>query len=249
MSFTAAGIIPARYASTRFPGKPLADIHGKTMIRRVYEQSSKASLLQKVFVATDDQRIFDHVSDFGGNAIMTSVNHRTGTERCNEALEIIGTRNYHPDVVINIQGDEPYIDPSQIDNTVSLFKQEQIQIATLVKKISDKTDLSNKNIIKVVFDLYHKAIYFSRAAIPYSIYDMDKYPENQPVHFKHIGIYAYRNEVLKQIAQLAPSPLETAESLEQLRWIENGYSIHVEITTSESHSVDVPDDIFKLKKD
>jgi 3-deoxy-manno-octulosonate cytidylyltransferase (CMP-KDO synthetase) len=247
MTINILGIIPARYASSRFPGKPLVDIAGKTMIRRVYEQACKASSLSEVWVATDDQRIFDHITESGGKVMMTSVTHSTGTERCRELLDKLEQQGSIFDVAINIQGDEPFIDPAQIDKVAACFYRPEIQIATLIKKISREDELFNPSIIKVVSDRQNRAVYFSRAAIPFC---RDTELQNwiaSHTYYKHIGIYAYRGAVLKKIVQLLPTPLETAESLEQLRWIENGYSIYAEITELESHSIDTPEDLKKIR--
>ena len=243
-----AGIIPARFASTRFPGKPLADIGGKTMIRRVYEQASRAASLSEVWVATDDKRIFEHVSGFGGKVLMTADTHRTGTERCSEALDMLERQGRTFEVVINIQGDEPFIDPAQIEKLTACFIRPEVQIATLIRELNSEEELFNPNIIKVVIDAHGKALYFSRAAIPFCRGKEIKDWQASHKFYKHIGIYAYRCEVLKKIVQFEPTPLEIAESLEQLRWIENGISIHVEITDLESHSVDTPEDLKKLKQ-
>jgi 3-deoxy-manno-octulosonate cytidylyltransferase (CMP-KDO synthetase) len=242
-----AGIIPARYASTRFPGKPLADILGKSMICRVYEQASAASSLSEVWVATDDQRIYNHVADFGGKVMMTSTSHRTGTERCMETVNMLEKDGKHFDVVINIQGDEPFIDPLQIDKVAGCFIRPEVDIATLMKEIGSNDELFSPNIIKVVADHNGKAIYFSRSPIPYLRGKDESEWTNVHKYFKHIGIYAFRTEILKKVTKLTPTPLETAESLEQLRWIENGYAIHIEETQSESHSVDTPEDLDKIK--
>ena len=240
------GIIPARYASTRFPGKPLVDIHGKTMIKRVYEQAKKTTLLSDVYVATDDARIFDHVVGFGGKAMMTSEHHRTGTERCHEVVTKLQAENVPIDVAINIQGDEPFIHPEQIDMLATCFSNPDVHIATLIKKIIHADELSDANTIKVVVNKLNDAIYFSRTAIPFM---RDKYHEtwiNFHTYYKHIGIYAYRTVTLTNITALPPGSLETAESLEQLRWLENGYHIHTLLTEFESHSVDVPADLLKF---
>ncbi len=243
------GVIPVRYASTRFPGKPLAMIHGKSMIQRVYEQASKSASLHKVVVATDDNRIFDHVKNFGGTVLMTSAEHNSGTERCHEAFNMISRQkdNINWNLVINIQGDEPLIDPSQIDKLASLFtNNDQVLIGTLAKKITDLFEITDQNIVKVILDHNKKALYFSRLPIPF-VKDL---PETAWLtwsrHYKHIGLYAYRPSILHELIALPPSPLETAESLEQLRWIENGYDIYVEITETESISVDTPDDLSKI---
>ena len=240
------GIIPARYASTRFPGKPLVEIHGKTMIQRVYEQAKKTVSLSEVYVATDDSRIFDHVKAFGGNVVMTSAHHRTGTERCHEVVMKLLAENVPVDVAINIQGDEPFIHPQQIDLLASCFHNPGVHIATLIKKINHADELADANTIKVVINKLNNAIYFSRTAIPYM---RDKYHEtwiNFHTYYKHIGIYAYRTGTLTDITALQPGSLETAESLEQLRWLENGYNIHTLLTEYESHSVDVPADLLKF---
>ena len=242
------GVIPARYASTRFPGKPLVDIGGKSMIRRVYEQASKCGSLDKVYVATDDTRIFDHVKNFGGEVLMTLPGHQNGTSRCNEVLEIlqVGKRSEQYDVVINIQGDEPFIDPSQIDKIAGLFSRKQTEIATLVKKISDQHELFNHNVVKVVFAQDRAALYFSRQTIPY-LRDFDKNDWLKHADFfKHIGIYGYRSEVLRKISKLNTGKIEALEQLEQLRWLENGFQIAVEITDIEGISIDTPEDLSKL---
>lgn len=241
------GIIPARYNSARFPGKPLADISGKIMIQRVYEQSIK--VLNTVYVATDDERIKKAVEDFGGNVVMTSDKHQSGTDRCNEAIKIIqNTTKKKYDVVINIQGDEPFIHPSQIKKIINCFDDKNTKIATLIKKIDDNFDLKDINKPKVIINLNKEAIYFSRFPIPYirAKYEADKINEND--FYKHIGIYAYKTDVLKKIAKLKPSSLEKAESLEQLRWIENGYKIKVEFTKHESASIDTKEDLQRLIK-
>jgi 3-deoxy-manno-octulosonate cytidylyltransferase (CMP-KDO synthetase) len=241
------GIIPARYASTRFPGKPLVDIGGKSMIQRVYEQSSKA--FDCVYVATDDERISAAVSKFGGKVVMTSEHHRSGTDRCVEALEkIIGLEKKPFDVVINIQGDEPFVDPSQLQMLMLSFENSDTHIATLVKQISSNEDIFNPNLPKVVFTNQKQALYFSRSPIPY----VRNYPQNEwhlkHIYYKHLGIYAYRSEVLKELAKLSPSSLELAESLEQNRWLENGYKIGINITTHETLAVDTPEDLEKIKQ-
>ena len=241
----AIGIIPARYASSRFPGKPLTIINGKSMIQRVYEQSIKSEMLTEVIVATDDNRIKDHVNEFNGKAIMTSEFHKSGTERCNEVVEKMFKSNM-PDVVVNIQGDEPYINPSQIDKVVLCFENQNVQIATLAKKIISTDVIFDPNVVKVVFGENKKAIYFSRSPIPYLRGKDSQDWINNSEFYKHIGIYAYRSNILKSVCELQPSKLEKSESLEQLRWLENGFSIQVELTDYESYSVDVPEDILKF---
>ena len=238
------GIIPARFASSRFPGKPLAEIQGRTMVQRVYQQAKQSKILSEVYVATDDERIEGHVKEFGGKVVVTSRDHQSGTDRCFEAIKKIDRGNC--DIVINIQGDEPFIHPAQIDKVGSCFKSEGIQIATLVKKINKKEELLNVNIPKVIFNKDKKAIYFSRTAIPY--YRGKDISEAISLHayYKHIGIYAYRIEVLEAITQLSPTALELAESLEQLRWLENGYKINIEITELESIAIDTPEDLKRI---
>ncbi len=239
------GIIPARYASTRFPAKPLIDIGGKTMIQRVCEQAKKAKSLTDVVVATDDNRIAEHVKSFGGNVVMTSESHQSGTDRCFEA---INSFSKNADVVINIQGDEPFIHPEQIDLVASCFTSADVQIATLVKKITTDEELFNVNIPKVLLNKNKEAILFSRQTIPHIRgKEMQEWLKSY-TFYKHIGIYAYRTKVLAEITTLKQSPLELAESLEQLRWLENGFKIKVEITDFESVAVDTPEDLKKLAK-
>ena len=238
------GIIPARYASTRFPGKPLAMIHGKSMIHRVYQQASK--VLQHVYVATDDTRIEDEVKRFGGKVIMTSPFHQSGTDRCAEALSIFQKQNTQQiDVVINIQGDEPFIQPEQIEKLMRCFDAPDAQIATLVKQIHG-LEIFDPNHVKVVISKGNFALYFSRSPIPYLRGENEsQWPSRHPF-LKHIGIYAYRTSVLEELTTLQQTSLEIAESLEQLRWLENGYKIRVEQTEFESLSVDTPDDLNKI---
>ena len=236
-------IIPARYASTRFPGKPLAFLSGKTVIQRVYEQVKQ--VIETVFVATDDQRIFDHVKQFGGNVVMTSVNHRSGTDRIEEALQHIGG---DWEVVVNVQGDEPFIQPSQIETLCSCFDDPKTEIATLGKPFTSIEAVENPNSPKIVLDNKGYALYFSRSCIPF-VRGIDK--KDWLSHFpflKHLGIYAYRTEVLKQITQLPQSSLELAESLEQLRWLQNGFRIKVGKTDFETIGIDTPDDLIKAEK-
>ncbi len=236
------GIIPARFASSRFPGKPLADIAGKSMIRRVYEQCRKSSSLHKVIVATDDQRIFDHVKNFGGDAIMTSINHVSGTDRCSEVASLFPEF----DIFINIQGDEPLIDPLQIDLLCKCFEDENTSLATLVKKISSTDELFNPNTPKVILNKDMQAIYFSRNAIPFLRNSNQDNWLNDHLFYKHIGIYGYKSATLLEITKLQMSVLEKAEALEQLRWVENGYKIKVAITDKESQAIDTPEDLQKL---
>lgn len=236
------GIVPARYASSRFPAKALVDIDGKSMVQRVYEQALKSQSLFGVVVATDHQEIFDHVRGFGGKAVMTKESHPSGTDRCNEVLENIGDE---VDFVVNIQGDEPFIQPEQIDTLCKALHPE-VEIATLIKRIVDKDTLFNPNVPKVVFNLRSEAQYFSRSTIPYFRgIPVDEWLNHQSF-FKHIGIYAYRKDILNAITKLSPSMLEKTEALEQLRWLENGYKIRVEETEIESHGVDTPADLEKI---
>lgn len=236
------GIIPARYASTRFPAKPLVDIAGKTMIQRVYEQAKKCDL-DEVVVATDDERISSVVESFGGKVVMTSIKHQSGTDRCAEvALAMPGY-----DVVINIQGDEPFIDPAQIALVRSCFTDENIQLATLIKEIHSDEELFNHNIPKVVINANQQAIYFSRHPIPY-IRNAEEREDwiTKHLFYKHIGIYGYTTETLLEITKLKPSALELAESLEQLRWLENGYQIQTKVTGIETIAIDTPEDLQKI---
>ena len=230
------GIIPSRYASSRFPGKPLADILGKSMIQRVYEQCKKASSLSKVIVATDDERIYNHVLSFGGKVIMTSNSHPSGTDRCNEVIQSLEEKY---DVAINIQGDEPYINPEQIDQVASLFSSENVSIATLAKKIEDESIITDINSPKAIFDTNGIALNFCREIT-------NPIAENE--YFKHIGIYGYLTKTLAEICELPPSANEIKERLEQLRWLDNKYLIKVGITPHEGVSVDTPEDIKKIKQ-
>lgn len=239
------GIIPARYASTRFPGKPLAMLDGKTIIQRVYEQTSK--VLENVYVATDDDRIFNAVEGFGGKAVMTSACHKSGTDRIEEAVKKIGGDF---DVVINIQGDEPFIHATQIETVCRCFEDGDTQIATLGKPFTEKqdiADLENPNSPKLITDNNGYAMYFSRSIIPY-IRNVEKAEWLGKFPFlKHIGLYAYRTKVLEEITRLPQSSLEIAESLEQLRWLQNGYRIKVGLTDVETIGIDTPEDLEKAK--
>jgi 3-deoxy-manno-octulosonate cytidylyltransferase (CMP-KDO synthetase) len=237
------GIIPARFASTRFPGKPLAMINGKPMVQRVYEQALKANL-DEVVVATDDDRIADVVKSFGGNVVMTSAEHPSGTDRCAEAMA-----KYKSgwDAVINIQGDEPYIHPNQINILAALLQRAEVEIGTLVKKISQPEELLNVNTPKVVIDALGNALYFSRQPIPYKKgVEISEWVKHH-TYYKHIGIYGYKSNVLPKLTLLSQSSLEVAESLEQLRWLENGYKIATGITSEETIAVDTPDDLLKAQ--
>jgi len=231
------GIIPARYASARFPGKPLAMIGNTSMVERVYRQALKSKTLNHLVVATDDERIKLHVESFKGNVVMTSPDHQSGTDRC---AEVINKADDKWDIIINIQGDEPFIDPAQIDLLISCFDDDQTQIATLIKKIVNKEDAKNPNLVKVVKNVFNYAMYFSRSEIPYNKKDADYF-------FSHVGIYGYRQDILEKISALHESRLEQMESLEQLRWLENGYSIKTATSDHENISIDTPEDLKKIK--
>lgn len=239
-------IIPARYASSRFPAKPLANMAGKTMIQRVYEQVKKA--VDEVWVATDDMRIHDVVTTFGGKVMITSIEHRSGTDRINEAYNKIG-KDF--DVIINVQGDEPFIQPQQIESLKACFDSKNVQLATLVKPFKKEDGfevLSNPSSPKVVVNKNNEAIYFSRSIIPY-IRDVENMEWlGKHTFYKHIGMYGYRADILAEITQLSPSSLEIAESLEQLRWIENGYRIRVGYTDVETIGIDTPEDMENALK-
>lgn len=239
-------IIPARYASTRFPGKPLALLGGKPVIQRVYEQVS--AVVEDAVVATDDERIFAAVEAFGGRVVMTSTEHRSGTDRCYEAYQKLG-KAY--DVVINVQGDEPFIAHSQLRAIMSCFDDEHTQIATLVKPFAEEDGieaLENPNSPKVVVDAASKAIYFSRSVIPYLRGVERTEWLKHHTFYKHIGMYAFRSEVLREVTALPQSSLEKAESLEQLRWIENGYKIGVGISDVETVGIDTPEDLARAEE-
>lgn len=241
-----AGIIPARYASSRFPGKPLAMIGDRTMIQRVYDQACKA--LDPVYVATDDKRIYDAVISFGGKAVMTSPDHFSGTDRCSEAASgIMADTGRTIDIVVNIQGDEPFIRPEQIKLLMDCFSSDGVEIATLIRKVEAGEDLFNPNQPKVIVNSAGDAIYFSRSVIPY-VRDAEKEDWVKKHQFyKHLGLYAYRTTILSRLTKLSRSPLETAESLEQNRWIENGFRIRTAVTKWESIGIDTPEDLEKAK--
>jgi len=236
------GIIPARYASTRFPGKPLALLAGKTVIQHVYEKASKA--FSTVYVATDDERIYQAVTAFGGRAVMTRADHKNGAERIAEAIDKIG---HSYDVVVNIQGDEPFIHPSQIESLCHCFDDAQTDIATLGKPFDNMDSVRNPNSPKIVTDNRGFALYFSRSIIPFVRGVEEKEWLQHFPFLKHLGIYAYRTEVLKQITQLPQSTLERAESLEQLRWLQNGYRIKVALTEKETVGIDTPADLKRAE--
>lgn len=236
------GIIPARYASTRFPGKPLASIKGKTMLQRVYDQSCSAKKLDDIIIATDDERIEQHARSFGANVVMTGTEHPSGTDRCFEAYTTHGKKYTH---VINIQGDEPFLDPEQI-NSLAAICNESVEIATQMTKCHDYEVLFDIGEVKIVLNNKQEAQYFSRSVIPYI-----KGVEEQEWHkhfdyFRHVGMYAYRVDILEKICLLKPSSLEMAESLEQLRWLVNGFKIKCVETSFDSHCVDSPEDIEKV---
>jgi 3-deoxy-manno-octulosonate cytidylyltransferase (CMP-KDO synthetase) len=233
------GIIPARYNSSRFPGKPLIDLKGKTMIQRVVEGASKASLLSDVIVATDDQRIYDHVVSFGGKAVMTSNAHPTGTDRC---AEVVRTLSEHYDVIINIQGDEPLVDARQLDQLLAAFTDPAVQIATLASRKISMDDILNTNRIKVVIDKNSDALYFSRSPLP-NFAQAKGTPLEMYPYLRHIGLYAYRAAVLLQLSELSETALEKIESLEQLRWLYNGFAIQVVETDIETPNIDAPEDV------
>jgi len=235
------GIIPVRYHSSRFPGKALADVHGKTMIQRVYEQAMLAECLDRVVVATDHPKIFDHINEIGGKVCMTSEDHPSGTDRCREAMEL-EPDGY--DFVVNIQGDQPFIDPRQIDDLCKNLVPD-IQIATQARRIEMQELLIDPNCVKVIIDSQGKAIYFSRSPLPFQrAHSVDEWISSHQ-YYQHIGIYAYRSDILQEITQLSMSPLEQAEGLEQLRWLENGYSIKVLTTNYHAQGIDTPEDLEK----
>ena len=235
------GVIPARFDSSRFPGKPLIDLKGKTMIQRVYEGVLKSSKIDEVIVATDDQRIYDEVTRFGGKVEMTSALHQSGTDRCGE----IAKRHPGFDLIINIQGDEPLVNYLQLEALITAFENQETNIATLSNKSIDLEDLANTNRIKIVADVNDFALYFSRSSIPNSANfkgnSMLSYP-----YLRHIGLYAYRRETLLQLIELEPTILEQIESLEQLRWLFYGFKIKLVETTIETPNIDVPADVQKV---
>lgn len=233
-------VIPSRFASTRFPGKPLVKIGDKTMAQRVYEQVKKATDIDTVIVATDDERIYNHVLDFGGEAMMTAEYHQNGTERCAEVIEKL---HYGYDVVLNIQGDEPFIQPEQVTQLAHCFQNPSVHIATLAQPTENTELIFSANTAKVIFDDNFKALYFSRQPIPHLRgVERDDWGAKK-AHHLHVGVYGYRKDVLKEIVKLSTSKLESLEMLEQLRWIENGYNIAVSLTQYHSISVDTPDDL------
>jgi len=236
------GIIPSRYGSSRFPGKPLLDLDGKSMIRRVYENASNSRRLHELVVATDDQRIFEHVYSFGGKAMMTSTEHGSGTDRCAEVA-----RKVHADIIVNIQGDEPLVDPTQLDMLVEAFSDSSVQIATLAIRSLSADDISNPNRIKIVVDHNNNALYFSRSPIPNTYHfkgdHMDFYP-----FLKHIGLYAFRVQTLRSLSEHPTTKLDQIESLEQLKWLYYGHTIRVIETDRETPNIDVPQDVDAVLK-
>lgn len=241
------GIIPARYASTRFPGKPLADINGKPMIQKVYEQAVLA--LEHVWVATDDLRIENKVQDFGGNVVITSSDHQSGTDRIAEAVSKIEAKlKIKFDVIINIQGDEPFIQPEQISQLKKCFEQPSTQIATLIKPITESKEIFDPNKVKALISKDMRALYFSRSPIPFVRGSEEEKWIEKTTFYKHIGMYAYKHDVLMEVTKLEQSSLELAESLEQLRWLENGYYIQTDITLHESIGIDTPEDLKRVRE-
>lgn len=239
------GIIPARYASTRFPAKALADIAGKPMVQRVYERCIQAELLSRVIVATDHQQIANTVFAFGGTAVLTNEHHPSGTDRCHEAFSLLGEEY---DYIINIQGDEPFIHPKQIDTLARLLADKKPDIGTLVRVFSDEETLFSPNTVKVLLGTTGQAMAFSRQVIPY-LRNVDKaFWLQSHTYFQHVGIYGYSAEALEAITLLPQSTLEKAESLEQLRWLENGFRIAAAVTEHESHGVDTPEDLERVVK-
>ena len=240
------GIIPARYASTRLPGKPLVDIGGTSMVMRVVEQARLSRALDAVVVATDDARVLDHVRAHGAKAVMTSADHPSGTDRCFEALTILGRTGF--DAVVNIQGDEPFIEPAQIDEVCTALRDAPGGIATLAQVVTDDRDLDDHGEVLITVDVNMDALYFSRAAIPF-LRDEGTGPRHARFRFlKHVGLYGYRAETLERIVQLHPSALEKAESLEQLRWLENGCKVRVGLTAHASFCVDTPADLEEARR-
>jgi len=236
-------VIPARWESSRFPGKPLADVLGKPMIQRVWERTNQSGLFDKVWIATDDSRIEKAARSFGAEVVMTSSMHSTGTERCAEAIQRNISEVKSNDIIFNIQGDEPFIDTNALKTLVAVFENPDVQIATLVRRISDKGTIQNPDCVKVVCEFSGKAMYFSRLAIPFQ---RDKI-ENVSDYLLHIGIYAFQADILNQLVSLPEAPVEKSEKLEQLRWLFNGYQIQTAITDSETHAVDTPEDLLEIQ--
>lgn len=236
-------IIPARYASTRFPGKPLADLGGKPVVEWVYRAVSAISALDEVCVATDDERIASAVKAFGGNCVMTRADHKSGTERCSEVMEKMNAQGKEFDIVVNVQGDEPFVNKDQILTLLSAFDDDRIEIATLAKRITSTEELTSPNNVKVITDEYNLALYFSRTPIPYVRDCSVEQWVDRHCHLKHIGIYAYLASTLKDLVKLSETPLEQNEKLEQLRWLEHGCKIKVLETECENIGIDTPEDL------
>jgi 3-deoxy-manno-octulosonate cytidylyltransferase (CMP-KDO synthetase) len=245
MAADTIAIIPARYGSSRFPGKLLADIAGKSMIRRVYERTREAEGLDEVIVATDDKRIYDHIRSFQGNVVMTSARPRNGTERCAEVLALMAAR---PQRILCVQGDEPFIASVHFSLILETLQRPGTRIATLVKEIASREELFNPNVCKAVINLQGEAIYFSRSAIPHVRGRDEGQWLSNGRFFKHIGMYGYLSDTLEELVRLATSPLEEAEQLEQLRWLEHGYPIRVSITDLENFAVDTPEDLLRIQE-
>jgi len=240
------GVIPARYASTRLPGKPLVDIGGKSMVQRVLERARRAASLAEVVVATDDRRIVDHVERLGGKAVLTSPTHPSGTDRCWEALQLLGPERF--DGVVNIQGDEPFLEPAQVDELAACLLQPGISIATLAQVVATDEDLDDPGEVLIVTDRHMNALYFSRASIPF-LREAGPAPRHARFRYlKHVGLYAYSTEALGRIVRMVPSSLERAESLEQLRWLENGEVVRVGLTVHPSFCVDTPEDLEQARQ-
>ena len=240
------GVIPARYASSRLPGKPLVDIGGRSMVMRVFDQAIKATSLSSVVVATDDNRIVEHVASHGGNVVMTSPDHPSGTDRCWEALQTVGADGF--DAVVNIQGDEPFIVPAQIDELCADIGKPDAAIATLAQVVTDDKDLDDPGEVLIATDIHMNALYFSRAAIPFLRNPTGGRRCDQFRYLKHVGLYAYTTEALSRIVGLPPSSLELAESLEQLRWLELGFRVRVGLTEHPSFCVDTPADLEEARR-
>ena len=243
-------VIPARYASTRFPGKPLAELGGESIISRVYHRVRRADGVEDVVVATDDESICDHVESFAeeGAVMMTSDEHRSGTDRCGEVVQRLDRQGYSYDVVLNVQGDEPFVEPAQLQALIGCFADPAVQIATLATRIGTTVELLSENNVKVVCASDGRALYFSRQAIPYRRGVDTKHWLDKGTYLKHVGIYAFRAEVLPELCRLGASPLEEAEKLEQLRWLEAGYTIHVELTDHANIGIDTPEDLAAAEK-
>lgn len=236
------GVIPSRYSSSRFPGKPLIDLAGKSMIQRVYEGAIQCSDLDRVIVATDDIRIFDHVQRFGGDVLMTSDQHESGTDRCGEVLD----KFPEYDVIVNIQGDEPMVDPNQLQELLAAFSSDRVHIATLGIAVKSQAELFNPNRIKVALNANGNALFFSRNPIPFGAQILEAHWLEKYPYVRHIGLYAYRSQTLRKLVKLKPCAIEKQESLEQLRWMYYGYSINVVLTEIETPNIDTPEDIEQV---